>query len=349
MQGVVFLGERKVELQEFKDPIPGSGEVVLEMKASGMCGSDLKSYRAPRGGGAKDLGMKDLSAPVIAGHEPCGVVAAVGPCVTEAQARIGMRVMVHHYIGCGMCKHCRAGWSQLCLKGIVAYGITEHGGHAQYLKVPAATLVSLPDELSFEVGAAVSCGTGTAYNALRRIRLSGRDTIAIFGQGPVGLSATQLAKAMGARVIALDVSEARLALAKELGADVTLDPKKDDAVQTIKELTHGEGAELTMDCSGNPDARLAAVRSTRTWGTVGLVGEGSTLTVDVSTDLLRRQLTLVASWTFNTVGQAECARFVADRDIPVEKLFTHRYRLDQAVEAYKLFDTQTTGKGVFLI
>jgi threonine dehydrogenase-like Zn-dependent dehydrogenase len=217
------------------------------------------------------------------------------------------------------------------------------------MKVPARTLVPLPDELSFEVGSAISCGTGTAYGALRRIGLSGRETVAIFGQGPVGLSATQLAKAMGARVIALDVGEERLALAKKFGAEVAIDSKKEDPVKAIKDLTHGEGAELTMDCSGNSDARLAAVRSTRTWGIVGLVGEGDKLTVDVSQDLLRRQLTLVASWTFSTVGQAECARFVADRRIPVEQLFTHRYRLDQAAEAYKLFDTQTTGKGVFLL
>jgi threonine dehydrogenase-like Zn-dependent dehydrogenase len=217
------------------------------------------------------------------------------------------------------------------------------------MKVPARTLVPLPDELSFEVGSAISCGTGTAYGALRRIGLSGRETVAIFGQGPVGLSATQLAKAMGARVIALDVSEERLALAKKFGADVTLNSRKEDPVKAIKDLTHGEGAELTMDCSGIADARLAAVRSTRTWGTVGLVGEGGTLTVDVSQDLLRRQLTLAASWTFSTVGQAECARFIADRKIPAEQLFTHRYRLDQAEEAYKLFDTQTTGKGVFLL
>jgi threonine dehydrogenase-like Zn-dependent dehydrogenase len=229
------------------------------------------------------------------------------------------------------------------------YGRTDHGCHAQYMKIPASTLVPLPEELSFEVGAAISCGTGTAYGALRRIGLSGRETIAIFGQGPVGLSATQLAKAMGARVIALDVSEARLTLARELGADVTVNTNKDNPVQAIEELTHGEGAELTMDCSGSPDARLAAIRSTRTWGTVGLVGEGNKLSVDVSQDLLRRQLTLVASWTFSTVGQAECARFIADRRIPVDRLITHRFRLDEAEEAYKLFDTQSTGKGVIVL
>ena len=338
MRAVVFLGGRELELRDFPDPTPGVGEVVVEIKASGMCGSDLISYRAPK---------ESMSTPVIGGHEPCGVVAAVGPCVPEAQARLGMRVMVHHFTGCGVCNHCRTGWPQLCSQ-MVAYGRMGHGGHAQFMKVPATTLLPLPDELSFEVGAAVSCGTGTAWAALERMGLSGRHTIAVFGQGPVGLSGTQLAKTMGARVIALDVSDARLTLARKLGADVAINPKEVDPIKAIKDLTHGEGADLTMDCSGNADARLAAVRSTRTWGTVGLVGEGGKLTLDVSPDLLRRQLTLVASWTFSTAGQAECARFVADRRIPVELVFTHRYRLEQAEEAYKLFDTQSTGKGVFL-
>jgi threonine dehydrogenase-like Zn-dependent dehydrogenase len=227
--------------------------------------------------------------------------------------------------------------------------VTGHGGHAPFLKVPARTLVPLPDELSFEAGAAISCGTGTAYGALRRINLSGRDTIAIFGQGPVGLSATQLAKAMGARVFALDVHPERLALAKEFGADVTLNPGSDEPVAALKELTHGEGVSLALDCTGAPQARLAAVRATRTWGTACFVGEGDTVTLDVSNDLLRRQITIVASWTFSTVIQAECARFIAERGIAVDRLFTHKFKLEQAEEAYRLFDTQTTGKGVFVM
>ena len=108
-------------------------------------------------------------------------------------ARIGQRVMVHHYSGCGGCSHCRTGWAQLCLEGITVYSVSGHGAHAPYMKVPASTLVALPDALSFETGAAISCGAGASYYALRRCRLSGRDTVAIFGQGPVGLSATQFA------------------------------------------------------------------------------------------------------------------------------------------------------------
>jgi len=349
MRGVVFLGDRELELREFPDPTPGPGEVILEMRASGMCGSDLHAYRASRqsGGPAAALGLGGSGERVIAGHEPCGVVAAVGPGVTERQARVGQRVMNHHYYGCGACKHCRQGWSQLCGEGFVVYGITGHGAHAPYMKVPASTLVPLPDDLSFAAGAAISCGASTAYNALRRMRLTGGDTLAIFGQGPVGLSATLIASAMGARIIAVDILPERLELARAFGADSTVDASTDDPVATLNELTRAEGVDLALECSGAPEARVAAVRATRTWGTVCYVGEGQTVTLDVSQDLLRRQLTLIGSWTFSTVGQEACARFIVEQNVPLQRLITHRFKLEDAADAYRLFDTQTTGKGVF--
>jgi threonine dehydrogenase-like Zn-dependent dehydrogenase len=346
MRGVVFLGDRKLEVRDFPDPTPGPGEVVLAIKASGMCGSDLKFYRAT-GNETAALGLGGSGQPVIAGHEPCGVIAAVGPGVSEAEGRVGQRVMNHHYKGCGSCRHCRVGWSQLCRQGITVFGATGDGAHADYMKVPARTNVPLPDELTFEEGAAVSCGTGTAYGALKRIDVSGRDTLAVFGQGPVGLSATLLGAAMGARVIAVDIAPERLALAKEFGASAVIDSRETDPVAAIKDLTHGEGAEATMDCTGLPEPRVAAVRSAATWGRVCFVGEGGDTTFDISRDMIRKQLTLVASWTFSATGQWECARFIADRKIPLRRLLTHRFTLDQADEAYRLFDTQTTGKGVF--
>jgi 2-desacetyl-2-hydroxyethyl bacteriochlorophyllide A dehydrogenase len=349
MKGVVFLGDRALELREFPDPVPGPGEVVIEIKASGMCGSDLKFYRGAKGAAAA-LGLGSTG-PVIAGHEPCGIVAAVGPGVTEKEARIGMRVMQHHYRGCGVCPHCSTGWMQLCVEGVKeVYGVTGHGAHAKYLKCPARTLVQLPDELSFAAGAAVSCGTGTAWGALHRLGLQGDHTIAIFGQGPVGLSATQLAASMGARVIALDTGAERLARAKDFGAEILINPKTtSNVVQAIRDATHGRGAHLALDASSSPQARAEAVRCVRTRGKVCFVGEGGEVTLDVSNDLLRRQVTLIGSWTFSTVGQAECAHYIADRKLDIDRLFTERWALDDAEEAYRRFDTQTTGKGVFLM
>ena len=350
MRGVVFTGERDLEIMNFPDPTPGPGEVVVEMKASGMCGSDLHQYRRPKHQERNATGLPPNPNPTIAGHEPCGIVAAVGPGVQPTEAKVGQRVMVHHYQGCAQCGHCRSGWQQLCQEvPVKVYGSNSHGGHAKYLCVPANTMVTLPDELSFAAGAAISCGSGTAWGALRRMNISGRDTIAIFGQGPVGLAATQFAKAQGAKVIALDINPDRLERAKQFGADEVVNPGSNDPVAAIKELTHGRFADLTLDTSSNSEARLNAIKSTKVWGTMCFVGEGGNVTIDVSPHILRRQLTLIGSWTFSNIIQAECAQFCVARNIDVDALFTHKWTLDQADEAYKLFDKQSDGKGVFLM
>ncbi|MEY4443590.1 MAG: hypothetical protein RL442_2590 [Pseudomonadota bacterium] len=349
MKGLVFTGNRTVALQQFPDPTPGPDDVVLQMKASGMCGSDLKFYRPAPGEAQRALGLGNTE-PKIAGHEPCGVVVAVGANVNPKEAWLGQRAMVHHSRGCGACPHCSTGWMQLCVEGVAeVYGVTGHGGHAQYLKVPARTLVTLRDELSFAAGAAIACGTGTAWGAIKRLELTGDQTLVVFGQGPVGLSATQLASAMGARVIALDVSAQRLAKAKALGAAEVLNPNEVDVLSTIKDLTHGLGAHASIDASSSPQARRQAVQCVRTWGKACFVGEGGNVELDVSPDLLRRQVTLIGSWTFSTVGQQDCANFIADRGIDVDQLFTHQWTLEQGEEAYQLFDRQTEGKGVFLM
>src|SRR5262245_22300191 len=349
MKGAVFTGNRRVELQDFPDPKPGPDEVVVEIKASGMCGSDLHIYRSPGGGPAMAaaLGLGGKGTAVIGGHEPCGVVIERGKAVPERLGRTGTRVMVHHYWGCGICPSCRQGWSQLCKDApMVVYGVTGHGAHAPCMQVPAMTVLPLPDALSFEEGAAISCGTGTAYGALRRMHVEGGATVAIFGQGPVGLSGTLLAHAMGARVLAVDIGSERLALADSLGAAAAVNAGTFDPVAKIKELTGGRGADFALECSGVPEVRVQAVRAVKTWGTVCYVGEGKTVTLDVSQDILRKQLTLLGSWTFSSVGQADCARFIAERAMPLPKLVTHRIPRNEAAEAYTLFDKQTMGKGM---
>jgi threonine dehydrogenase-like Zn-dependent dehydrogenase len=336
MRGVVFLGEREVALEEFADPSPGPGEVVIQIKASGMCGSDMHSYRGPRRDGAQ---------PIISGHEPCGVIAEVGSGVTDVHP--GERALIHHYQGCGTCKHCRIGYAQMCVHGSKVMGFSMHGGNAPYLLAPASAIMPLPDELSFAEGAAVACGTGTAYSALKRLDVSGRDTLAIFGQGPVGLAATQLATAMGARVLAVDPSPERRALASELGAEVAIDPTSTRPVDAIRELTHGEGADATLDCTGNAEARANCTKAARAWGRACFVGERGSATFDMTPDVIHKQLTMYGSWTFSTVLMAECARFAVDRRIPLRHVFTESFTLDQAAEAFRRFESRTMGKGVF--
>ncbi|MEY9178869.1 threonine dehydrogenase-like Zn-dependent dehydrogenase [Bradyrhizobium sp. USDA 326] len=347
MKAVYFLGNRRLEVRDVPDPVPGPGEVILEIKASGMCGTDLKYYRAA--GGADSIGLNKRSdKPVIAGHEPCGVVAEVGKGVWSALAKIGSRVMNHHYAGCGCCHQCRSGWTQMCDEGSTTFGANGDGAHARYMKVPADSLIALPDALSFQAGAAISCGTGTAWGGLDRLGLRGNETVAIFGQGPVGLSGTQLAAAMGARVIALDIDAGRLQRAKEFGAHELVNARSDNVVDAIRELTGGHGVECGMDCTGSAEARSAAIKSVRKWGRVVFLGEGGDVTIDVSNDMNRKQLSIFGSWTFSKNGQAECARFVSERKLDVDSLFTHSWSIEAAEEAYRLFDTQTTGKGVLV-
>ena len=335
MRGLVFPGDQQVELREFADPRPGPGEVVVAIRASGMCGSDLRSYQHGQ-------------AAHVTGHEPCGVVAERGAGVVESQAPTGQRVMVHHYWGCGMCKHCRVGYTQMCVKGARVMGFSADGGNAPYLLAPASSLVELPDELSFAEGAAIACGTGTAYSALKRLDVSGRDTLAIFGQGPVGLAATQLATAMGARVIGIDPLAQRRELAVELGAAEALDPTAATVVEAIRDLTHGEGADATLDCTGQAEARANCARAARAWGRACFVGEQGTATFEMTPDVIHKQLTMYGSWTFSTVLLAECARFAVDRQVPIGKVFTESFHLEQADAAWRKFAARGMGKGVFI-
>jgi threonine dehydrogenase-like Zn-dependent dehydrogenase len=341
MYGAVFLGDRAVELREFADPSPGPGEVVVATRASGMCGSDLHVYRSAPGGPA-------TSGQHVVGHEPSGVVHAIGAGVPEDAIAVGDRVMIHHYIGCSRCDACRSGWPQMCTGGpFRAMGTQEDGGHAPFIRVPVGTLVPLDDELSFEAGAAIGCGTGTAWGGLERLGDVGGATIAVFGQGPVGLSGTMLATARGGQVIAVDPEPARRSQARRLGAVEALDPLTTDVPAALKDLTGGRGVPLVLETSGASSAISASLSGTAPWGRICLVGLGGEARFNVL-DLHRSQMTLMTSWTMSIVQQRQCAEFVVAKGLPVDDLFTHRWKLDQAEEAYRQFDCQDAGKGVFL-
>jgi threonine dehydrogenase-like Zn-dependent dehydrogenase len=279
-------------------------EVVVRTKASGLCGSELHSlYQPPteRRRGSRTWGY-------IGGHEPAGIVETVGAGVRGLQA--GDRVMVYHIQGCGHCKYCRAGWMLHCTEAKRSYGWDIHGGHADAILVKAASCVTIPDELSYVDGACCACGVGTAYQASVRIGISGRDRVAVFGLGPVGLGGVMLAKAMGGEVIGVDLIPERLALAKALGADTVINAQEQDPVAIIRDLTEGEGAEVAIDYSGNPQARVNALECARIWGRVAYVGEGNTTTINPSPQMLHKQLTVIGSWVFGLWELRELAAFL---------------------------------------
>ncbi|WP_255504081.1 zinc-binding dehydrogenase [Caballeronia sp. EK] len=214
------------------------------------------------------------------------------------------------------------------------------------MKVPADTLVPLHERLSFAAGAAISCGTGTAWGAFERMGITGRDVVAVFGQGPVGLSATLLAKAQGAEVIALDIDESRRSKAKEFGADHVINPLEGTVAERIRDLTGGRGASMALETAGAASAGIDALNCVRPWGTVCLVGIGAEVSLSVAS-MLRRQLKIMTSWTMSIQAQHACANFIVERNLNVDALFTSEWKLDQAELAYETFNRQSGGKGVF--
>lgn len=345
MKGVVFLGGGDLEVRDFDTPAPGQGEVLVEMKASGICGSDLPWLKKTKEETADLPHMNPM------GHEPCGVITALGPSAKGVE--VGQRVMVYHYAGCGRCKFCRMGYEQHCIHGFDYYGTSRHrgfgGGHADYMVAPARICIKLPDQMSYEAGAAIACGTGTAYSAVKKMAVSGLDTIAVFGQGPVGLSTTMIGAAMGARVIAIDIVPYRLELAKKLGASEIIDAKDNDVVEVVKSLTKGEGAEATFDCTSHSSVRVQAVESTKLFGRVCFVGIGGSVTFDdLTRQVINKHLTIYGVWTFTTWMLEEVANWIVDRNLPIDTLITHRFPLKQAEEAYRIFMEGQTGKVVFV-
>jgi threonine dehydrogenase-like Zn-dependent dehydrogenase len=339
MRAAYLPGGRVVDLREVAVPRPGPGQLLLRMGASTICGSDLRAiYREHLGHGA------EAYQGVIGGHEPCGRVVEAGQGVTTFAA--GDRVVVYHIAGCGTCADCTSGYDISCQSPQrQAYGWQRDGGHAEFILAEERSLVRLPDELSYLDGASVACSTGTAYEALCRIGLSGRDALLVTGLGPVGLAAGLLGRAMGATtVIGVDPSAERRDLALKTGAcDEVLDADE-GAVGEVRRLTCGHGCETAVDCPGWAAGGATAIDGARRWGRVAMVGEGGRLDLDVSQALIHRNLTVLGSWVTSRWRTAELLERLVRWGLHPEVLVTHRFGLDEAAEAYRVADSGVAGK-----
>lgn len=334
MPGVVLPGGRRVEIRDFPLPVAGQGQVLVRMRASSICGSDLRAIYRPHEQGEGPEAYRG----VIAGHEPCGEIVDVGPGVSSFVP--GDRVIVYHIAGCGQCADCRSGWMISCSSPRrAAYGWQRDGGHAPYLLAEERTLVRLPEPLSFLDGAMVACGLGTAYAACVRAAVSGRDRVLVTGMGPVGIGAALLAKALGADVIGVEAVPERRAFAESLGIVVT---EPDEAA--VREHAGEHGFEAAIECSGNPQARVLALSVARPWGRVAFVGEGGEVSFPVSPLVIHPQLTILGSWVCS-IGQMEAlVELLVRWDLHPEVMVTDRFALEDAEAAYRLADEGRSGK-----
>lgn len=339
MMGMKLPGGAKVQCVTVEVQKPGPGQVLLKMKAASLCGSDLKYIyyeHTDKTGGAR---YDD----VIAGHEPSGQVVAVGEGVLDF--REGDRVLVYHIQGCGYCDECRKGYFINCQNPERrAYGWQRDGALAEYMVADAATCIHLPDFLTYEDGAMVSCGFGTAWQGLMRAGVSGADRVLVMGLGPVGQATLMLAKALGAQTVGVDISEERMAMAREkCGADAVF-LGDDDCVQKIMDFTGGTGVEVAIDCSGSAAGRHRCLEAARMWGRVVFLGEQGTVTFEPSPLLLHKNLTLYGSWVTSVANMERLVEFLARKRIHPNAIITHRFALRDTDKAYAIFATGKTGK-----
>jgi propanol-preferring alcohol dehydrogenase len=253
---------KPLQLQEVPVPEIGERDVLVRVRAAGICHSDAH-YRA----GRSAMGMM----PITLGHEVAGVIEKVGAQVTNVKT--GDRVALHYNITCGDCYQCSTGNDQFC-SSVKMIGHHVDGGYAEYIVVPARNAIPLPDEIPFEAGATLMCASATALHALRKGRVEAGETVAVFGVGGLGLSAIQLAKAFGAvEVFAVDIKRDKLELASEYGA-IPVDASRVDAVAEIQKLTKGKGVDVGIEMIGLPKTMKQTVESLGVMGRAVIVGIG---------------------------------------------------------------------------
>ncbi len=340
MRSVFLPGNSTVEFRKVDVPVPGHGEVLIRVKASTICGSDIRCIY-PEHLGRGPEGYQG----VIVGHEPGGQIVEAGPGCRRFKN--GDRVIVYHISGCGVCNDCRRGYMISCTneKYRRAYGWQRDGGMADYMLAEEKDLIALPDALSYADGAQVACGFGTVYEGLDKVGIGGNDAVLITGLGPVGLATAVLCRKLGAsKIIGIDVVQERLRIASQRGlCDSVLQPSAKNVAE-VRELTDGFGVERAIDCSGNAEARATAIQATRKWGKIVMLGEGGTVQFNPSPDIIHDQKTIYGSWVTSTWLMEELVERLVRWNLHPADIITHRFSLEDADQAYALMASGECGK-----
>lgn len=323
MKAAVFYGPGDMRLEERALPQFRGDEVLIRVKAASVCGTDLHIFK----------GDLEVKTPLILGHDFSGVVEEVGKSVKGPQK--GDRVTAHMVRYCGECLFCRQGHHSLCQKA--AYmGFEIDGAFAEYVVVPARDVIPIPDGVSLEEAAIIE----PIVVALRVMELAQPklgETIAIFGQGSIGLVQTQVAKLAGLRVIAIDPLEERLEVAQRFGADQVLNPYKMDVVEAIFDLTAGVGVDQAVEASGFQEAVDLAGEVVRPGGKILLVGAGRGLRGPPIRHLERVFIEVLVDPRKYPLA----LELLAERKLDIRSLISHEVELGRIVE---LFHALSEGK-----
>ncbi len=320
----------KLRIDSVELPQAGANEVIVDIRASGICHSDI-NYRD----GVSPVGKL----PIILGHEIAGLVSKTGEHVKGIEE--GDRVCVHYVRSCGDCSFCRTGRENFC-EQYQMIGKDVDGGFAEYIKVPASNVLKLPSAVPFEQACILGCAVSTAFHALRRGRIRAGDTVVIYGVGGLGMQAIQLAKILKAgKIVAVDISEEKLKLAKQLGIDEFVNAATEDVAQRIEEMTEGKLADLVLDFIGAAKVVEQEIRCVGKGGRMVLVGIGQDdIRVSPYKTIIGKELELIGVNDHLRSEMAELIEMVGSGRLDLSKSITHRVQLDEVNTGFSILEEQ---------
>ncbi|MFZ5987042.1 MAG: zinc-dependent dehydrogenase [Bacillota bacterium] len=343
MKAAVVYGKDDIRIEEYPTPKADKGEIVVRIRASGICATDVKTLLGQ--GLPKDL-------PTILGHEVVGEIFELGEGVSGFE--VGDRVAVYPIAVCGECYYCKNGRHNLCMKEFgLGHGID--GGFAEYVKLPSQIVniggvIKIPDELTYEkavLAEPLSCGLA----ALRVNRVKKGDKVVIVGAGPMGLIHLKVSKWAGATVIMADLLDRRLETAKQMGADYCINVSQSDILEEVKKITDGLGAEVVITSLGIPKVIEDSLKLVRNGGVLNIFGgppAGQTISVDPRW-IHYSEIVLTGSFAATPDDFKKAVYIIACDEIEVEDLISDKFTLDSMLDAVERAKRQEMIKGIVLI
>ena len=330
MKALVYHGNKDLRLEDVHEPVPQAGEIKLGIDYCGICATDIEEYlygpnfianRVPNR-------LTGRSLPIITGHEITGTVVETGPGVTEVTA--GDRVALNNVLTCGKCRYCKDNNETMCPDMAVA-GFATDGGLAEYMVWKSNEAIKLPDNVSSEQAAPIE-PAAVALHSVRRSGIQPGEKLAILGCGTVGLLAMQTAKAMGATVFAIDRRQLSLNIAKELGADATIDTTNNDTHKQLLDLTDGDGPDVVIDAAGGQNTPVLAIESVRRGGRVVLVAIYTSNTSIDFNSVMSSEKHVIGSLAYQRRDVEEVVQLLARGDIQTTPLISDRIKLNEVID-----------------
>lgn len=328
MKALQYFGPKNLKFVDISKPHILPNEILMRVKKVGICGTDLHIYS----------GGMNVPTPLIMGHEFVGDIAEVGSAVKDFQ--LGDRVVAEHVIGCGECMYCKSGLKNLCVRPVVI-GLHKSGALAEYMAIPADLVFKIPDELSYDDGVLVEPLSIAVY-AMKRAQITKPCTVAVVGQGPIGIFVNQVAKAMGCKVYGFDINDARLGYSQKMGyIDAGFNTTRTTYLEDFKKTLGSDGAEVVFEVVGREETAQISLSLAASRGKVVILGVFEHNVSLNMMQIVKKELQVLGSWTcldsFN-----ETIDLIKSKDIDTSTLITHRYSFDDAIKAFEeAFDTTT--------